>query len=208
MMLSLSCILAFLLGSIPTGLLLGKLKGIDVRSVGSGNIGATNVKRALGKKAGAITLVLDTTKGILAVSLIPAAFNYLSDINQLPVNLHQQNLLTSLPGLFVVLGHCYSLFLKFNGGKGVATSLGVFTILAPIPTLFAAIVFLMVVKVKKYVALGSLVAAIATLIAVVMDIGDSYDNALKATVAAIVVIVILRHTENIKRLIRGNELAH
>lgn len=208
MIITLSCFLAFILGSVPTGLLLGKFKGIDVRSVGSGNIGATNVKRALGKKAGAITLVLDALKGILAVSLIPAAFNSLSGINQLPGNSLEQELLASLPGFFVVLGHCYSLFLKFNGGKGVATSLGVFLILVPLPTAIAAVIFLLVVKVKKYVALGSLVAAIAILTAVVLNIGESYDNALKITVAAVVTIVIFRHTENIKRLISGNELAH
>ena len=116
------CVGAFFLGAIPVGYLVGRYHGVDVRSVGSGNIGATNVGRTLGKRAGAVTFVLDSLKGVAAVFLPLLVTND-------PGNLDSLQPITGLLSLF---GHCYSPFLNFRGGKGVATGFGMFVALSPI----------------------------------------------------------------------------
>ena len=127
---------SYLLGSVPTGLWLGlKLRNIDIREHGSRNIGATNTLRVLGKKLGAITLAMDVLKGWLPV----AAALWLNVWDYLPI----------LCGLAAILGHTFSVFLRFRGGKGVATSTGVFLGLAPMPTLIAALVFGVVVAATR-----------------------------------------------------------
>ena len=143
---------AYLLGSIPTGLLLGKLYGIDVRKEGSGNIGATNLYRTVGRKVGVMTLAGDCLKGLLPV----LAMKY----STLPVEY------AAWVGLAAFCGHVFSVFLKFRGGKGVATALGVFLALSPLAVAIALGVFIALMLIWRYVSLGSINAAAVMPIAV------------------------------------------
>lgn len=179
--------LAFLLGSLPTGLLIAKVKGIDLKSSGSGNIGATNVLRTAGKWSALLTLLGDCLKGAAAVLLA----RYLN------AGLFFEGVI----GLFAVLGHNFSLFLKFRGGKGVATSLGVLIIYSPQIGVFTIIIWLMTVLISRYSSLGALVSfGLMPLIALV------FESPWKMPVLLIMTMMIfLRHRENIRRLARGTE---
>lgn len=179
---------AYLIGSIPTGLLLGKLYGIDVRNEGSGNIGATNLYRTVGRKVGIITLVGDCLKGMLPVLAIK--------FSSLPPEF------AAWAGLAAFCGHVFSVFLRFKGGKGVATALGVFLALAPIAVVIVLVLFAVVMFFWRYVSLGSLAAAVVMPPAVYL-LGES--RTVTFVTLAIAVIVIIRHRENIKRLISGTE---
>ena len=179
---------AYCLGSIPFGLLLAKAQNTDIRQHGSGNIGATNVARVLGKKAGLLTLAGDVFKGLIAVA---AASAIMADHATIAV-----------AGLMVFLGHLFSLFLKFRGGKGVATGLGIFLYLMPLPTLCSAGVFAVTLKFSKYVSLGSMLAAMfLPLFAIFFKMPLPY-----VYLAGVVGLLILhKHYENIQRLIAGTE---
>lgn len=179
---------AYLLGSIPTGLLLGKLYGIDVRKEGSGNIGATNLYRTVGRKVGVYTLIGDCLKGLLPV----VAVKY----SMLPSDY------AAWVGLAAFCGHVFSVFLKFKGGKGVATALGVFLALSPPAVGIALAVFVLLMVIWRYVSLGSVSAAAAMPIAVWALGGGRVLNLVTVLIA---VIVIVRHTDNIKRLFAGTE---
>lgn len=179
---------AYLTGSIPTGLLLGKAYGIDVRKEGSGNIGATNLYRTIGRKVGIITLVGDCLKGLLPVLLVK--------FSTLPPEF------AAWVGLAAFCGHVFSVFLRFKGGKGVATALGVFLALAPRAVAIALVLFAVCMFIWRYVSLGSIVAATAMPLAVFF-LGGSRSVAVVTFVIA--AIVIMRHHENIKRLISGSE---
>lgn len=194
---SISIIIAFLIGSIPSGYVIGRCYGIDIRQHGSGNIGATNIKRILGKKAGALTLVLDIFKGIIAIILLSFLVKTLTSTTNLAS-------LSPLLGLAAIVGHCYSPFLGFNGGKGVATTFGVFTILAPYSTLTAALVFIIIQKTTSFVSLGSLCAAIAFPIATYFLYPLSRETFWVGIVAA--AIITWRHKSNIQRLFNKEEL--
>lgn len=178
---------AYLLGSIPTGLLLGKLYGIDVRQQGSGNIGATNLYRTVGRKVGVMTLVGDCLKGLVPVLLarhfIPAGE------------------FAAWVGLAAFCGHVFSVFLKFKGGKGVATALGVFLALAPLAVLGALALFIVLMLKWRYVSLGSIGAA-ALMPLVVAFQGE---RVLTVVTLLISLVVIARHHENIRRLLAGTE---
>ena len=141
------CLIAYLCGSIPFGVLLAKSQNINIREHGSGNIGATNVARTMGKKAGLLTLAGDVLKGWGMVFLASQWF--------------EKPILIALAGLIVFLGHLFSIFLKFKGGKGVATGLGVFSYVMPVPTLLSAGIFALTLRVSGYVSLSSILAAIA-----------------------------------------------
>lgn len=180
--------LAYLLGSIPTGLLLGKAYGIDVRKEGSGNIGATNLYRTVGRKVGAMTLVGDCLKGLLPVLAVKSS--------TLPPDF------AAWVGLAAFCGHVFSLFLKFKGGKGVATALGVFLALAPMAVAIAIAVFAAFMSTWRYVSLGSIAAAAIMPVAVAIRGGS---RALITVTLIIAVVVIIRHHENIRRLIAGTE---
>lgn len=180
--------LAYLLGSIPTGLLLGKAYGIDVRKEGSGNIGATNLYRTVGRKVGAMTLVGDCLKGLLPVLVVK--------YSSLPPDY------AAWVGLAAFCGHVFSLFLKFKGGKGVATALGVFLALAPMAVAIAIAVFAAFMSTWRYVSLGSIAAAAIMPVAVAIRGGS---RALITVTLIIAVVVIIRHHENIRRLIAGTE---
>ena len=182
-------IFSYLLGSIPNGLIFGKLIWKkDLRKIGSGNIGATNAWRNLGKKAGLLIFALDFLKGALSVFI---AEKFIGE----PV-------LMILAGLFAILGHSFSLFLKFHGGKGVATGLGVIAMLMPKITAIVFLIWLAIVFVTRYVSLGSIVASICVpLLAIFFS--EPTEFILLGAVAA--VFITLRHKENISRLANGTE---
>ena len=192
-------ILAFVIGSIPSGILIGKLYGVDPRTQGSGNVGATNVKRALGTKAAVLTLLSDALKGGIAVYLpqIVAAFSE-------PLNIAE--LLAPILGLAAIFGHCLSPFLKFKGGKGVATSLGAFLTLSPWPTLICVLFFIVLYKWKKYVSLASISSAVLLPILLAFGVLTEANPATTLSAALAAMLIVLRHRENIDRLSQGKEL--
>ena len=187
---------AYLLGSIPFGFLLVRafLKQ-DIRAKGSGNIGATNVIRSGAKKLGALTFVLDACKGIVAVLLV-------SRIALAPVP-HQNA--EALAALCAILGHIYTVWLRFKGGKGVATALGVFLALAPYAALAGLAAFVLVFAVSKYVSLASILAAIVFPICAMLLPHSAYGPWLTAVIFIAPIIVIARHHQNIARLLNGTE---
>jgi acyl phosphate:glycerol-3-phosphate acyltransferase len=177
------------LGSIPTGLLIARWqKGVDIRQHGSGNIGMTNVLRAVGKGPAALTLLGDLAKGLIPVLLAQAWLTSPWAIG--------------LVALAAVVGHLYPLFAGFHGGKGVATTLGVFMPLLPGPLLIAFVVWAACVACRRQVSLGSLVAA-ASLPMVALLWGSPVAYAVYALLAA--ALIWYRHSENIKRLLAGTE---
>lgn len=182
-------VISYLVGSIPTGLLLGKAYGIDVRKEGSGNIGATNLYRTLGRKVGVMTLIGDCLKGLVPVLAIK--------FSTLPPEY------AAWVGLSAFSGHVFSMFLRFRGGKGVATALGVFLALAPMAVAIAIAVFAALMFAWRYVSLGSICAAAVMPVAVALLGGSS--RTLVVVTLLIAVVVIVRHHENIRRLIAGTE---
>lgn len=179
---------AYIIGSFPTGLLLGKLYGVDVRKEGSGNVGATNLYRTVGRKVGIVTLIVDCLKGLIPVVAV--------------VIVCGSHELAAWVGLAAFCGHVFSVFLKFRGGKGVATALGVFLALAPAAVAIAIALFAIVMFTWRYVSLGSIIAAAVMPLAVFFLGGGRSVAAVTLLIAA---IVILRHLENIRRLIAGTE---
>lgn len=179
---------AYLIGSIPTGLLLAKAAGVDIRTTGSGNIGATNVYRTLGRSVGIATLVGDCLKGLLPV----LAAKYLG----------MTELWVALAGLAAFLGHVYTVFLGFKGGKGVATALGVFLGISPLSVLVALGIFVAVVATWRYISLGSIAAAAA--MPPIVGVIDGRPPFVCVTVV-IALLVIWKHRENIRRLREGTE---
>lgn len=180
---------AYLLGSIPTGLLLGKLYGIDVRKEGSGNIGATNLYRTVGRKVGIMTLIGDCLKGMLPVLLA--------------WKLGMGEPMQAWIGLAAFCGHVFSVFLLFKGGKGVATALGVFLAMAPLAVLGALLVFVALVAIWRYVSLGSVMAA--AVMPLIIWLSPHNSPELLIATALIAAIVIIKHHTNIRRLISGTE---
>jgi glycerol-3-phosphate acyltransferase PlsY len=181
-------ITAYLLGSIPTGLLLAKAAGVDIRSSGSGNIGATNVYRTLGRSVGVLTLIGDCLKGLLPV--VAASWLGMSDAWLAAI------------GLAAFLGHIYTLFLSFKGGKGVATALGVFLAVSPAAVAAVLLIFVAVVWKWRYISLGSIIAAMA--MPILIAIFDPRPAIIAMTVV-IALLVVWKHRENIKRLKDGTE---
>ena len=197
---------SYLLGSIPFGYLLVRIfRGEDIRLTGSGNIGATNVARSGAKGLGIATLVLDAIKGALAVWLTAvlagSKYNLCGDFIQHPCAPALR--LMSLAALFAVLGHVFPVWLRFKGGKGVATALGVFCVLFPAAILVALAIFILVVAATRYVSLGSILGAIAFPVAAYfLQSTDAMSLLLASSVS---LIVILKHHQNISRLLSGTE---
>ena len=193
-----SAFCSYLLGSIPFGYLLVRaFRGQDIRASGSGNIGATNVARA-SPLLGVVTLLFDAAKGLLAVVLA----HFLQDRAGNTVNL---SLFMSSAAWFAVLGHVFPVWLKFRGGKGVATGLGSFVLIAPKAILVAVGIFIVVVAVFRYVSLGSIVAvALFPLLAWLLD-RHSATPAAAGMIAAASLLIVAKHHENIRRLFAGTE---
>jgi glycerol-3-phosphate acyltransferase PlsY len=184
----LAVVSAYLCGSIPTGVLIARRLGVEVRKVGSGNIGATNVARSAGKTAGLLTLVGDAAKGLIPVLVVRF------------LNLGETTVAAT--AVAALLGHLFPLFLGFSGGKGVATGLGVFLGLAPYAILLALLLFLAVFALFRIVSLSSLVATAATPLLLLM-LAHPREHVVAGLVIALLIIV--RHHENIARLWKGQE---
>ena len=185
----LALVCAFLVGSVPTGVIVARAKGVDLRRVGSGNIGATNVGRALGKKWAFLVLVADAGKGALPVLL----FGQILPSPWLP----------ALGGLCAVLGQVFSIFLRGRGGKGVATSLGAGVALAPLPALACGLVFAAFFLSFRIASIGSLVGVVSfPLFLWLFHLG----TVPRLTFAVVVaVLVVARHKDNLMRLFHGEE---
>lgn len=199
---------AYLLGSLPTGYLVGRAKGVDIRTVGSGNIGATNVFRFLGKPAGMFVLLMDALKGFGAVAL---AVNFYPELHDLAPGVFGRDgqpdvgmraWLGIVAGIAAILGHNYTCWLKFKGGKGIATSAGVYLALAPLAIGIALATWIIVFLTTRYVSIASIAAAVA-LPAAVWLTNDNLPLGIVTT--ALGVLAIYKHRDNIKRLLAGTE---
>ena len=184
---------SYLAGSIPFGLLLGRLfAGVDVRAEGSGNIGATNVARTAGRRLGILTLLLDATKGGLAVG-----------ITAWLLGVHHDSGWPALAGLAAFLGHVFPVWLGFRGGKGVATAFGVFVVLTPWLAFVTTLVFGATFAWKKVVSVSSLAASVA------LAVGTAAVHGVTAPVTRVALVVlaliVIRHRSNIRRMLRGEE---
>ncbi len=185
-------IASYLIGAIPFGLLVGRLAGVDVRSAGSGNIGATNVSRLLGKKLGLVTLVLDCLKGFLPI--------YMSSL-VLPEG-GDKDIVMMGCGIMAVVGHMFPIYLGFRGGKGVATALGVFLFLSPAAIGISLVVFIGAVAVTGFVSAGSLLAS-GLFPLWLWLLGQPVIVTITAVVISLLIWV--KHHENIARLLKGEE---
>jgi glycerol-3-phosphate acyltransferase PlsY len=206
-----AALIGYSIGSMPTGYWIGRvLKGIDIRNYGSGNLGATNVFRVLGWKAGAVTLAVDIAKGYLAVRTIfywHAQFvwrlSYSSVYPFAPLSLPPSpEMLSWVSGICAILGHSFSPFVNFRGGKGAATGTGVFLALLPMETGIALAVFSLVLAASRIVSLSSIVGSLTLVIATVVMTRDVSQSAGTILAAG---FVILRHRSNILRLMNGTE---
>lgn len=195
--------LAFLSGSLPTALLMGKLKGVDIRKHGSGNVGATNALRVLGKGWGISCLVIDALKGWLPATLF--AGQLVASIDWAPGELGHPEW-TLVVGLMAVIGHMFSPWVGWKGGKGVATSLGAFLAVAPLPILICLVIGIALIAVTGYVSLASITGA-ALLPILILVFAPSGDRPWAVIIVAAFVgaFVIWKHRENIQRLMQGTE---
>jgi glycerol-3-phosphate acyltransferase PlsY len=181
-------VFGYLLGSVPTGFILGSMAGVDVRKAGSGNVGATNVARVAGKRQGILTLIGDTAKGVVPVILAL----------QMGANLTT----TVMAGAAAFVGHLYPVFLKFRGGKGVATALGVFVALAPVAALVLILMFIAIALSSRIVSVGSIATAMAAPLILWLF---SYPPIVVGMAVFIAAAITLRHRSNIQRLLNGTE---
>ncbi|MCX6593996.1 MAG: glycerol-3-phosphate 1-O-acyltransferase PlsY [Acidobacteria bacterium] len=189
-------IVCYLIGGIPFGYLLVRWRtGADVRAAGSGNIGATNVLRTTGRALGIGTLLLDIAKGALAV--------WLMDLTVAGLSPEMQALWTSLAAVVVMLGHGFPIFLKFQGGKAVASFIGAFLYLTPLPLFAVLLLFVAVVWVTRYISLGSILAAALFPLAVYLILHP--DGSILAAAAFSGAFIVWRHKSNIHRLRAGSE---
>lgn len=183
--------LAYVFGSLPTAYLLVRLMtGKDVRTTGSGNVGATNALRTAGWKVGVVVTIIDVMKGALPVWLM-SRFN-------------PESGWIAAAMLAAVLGHCYPVWLKFKGGKGVATCFGAFVVIAPLSALAALVLWVVVLVISRWVALASMVASAA--FPLILKLIDRPDMVTLMSVSAAAVIIILRHSSNIRGILSGSEV--
>lgn len=186
-------LLSYLLGSIPFGLILVRVfRGEDVRASGSGNIGATNVARK-SPALGIATLILDACKGLAAVLI---AWTWIATVDY--------SMLLTVAALFAVLGHMFPVWLKFRGGKGVATSLGAFALIAPKSVLCMIGIFLLVVATLRYVSLGSVLAA-ALFPLLVLTLHEYSEPPQLILIFMVSLLILIKHRENVSRLVKGTE---
>jgi glycerol-3-phosphate acyltransferase PlsY len=196
-----AAVTGYFFGSFPTGYLAGRLAGVDIRKLGSGNVGATNVTRTLGRKFGYPVFAVDFLKGVVAV--LAAAFLARGD----RVNPAYVDLCTATAAVFAVIGHSYPLWLSFDGGKGVATTLGALSALSWIVTIFICAVWYAVFRATRYVSVASIAAAIALPIAMagMFFLKQPRSPLLLYFTLLLAALVILRHRSNLSRLFKGTE---
>ncbi len=198
-------VVSYLLGSIPFGYILVRLfRGEDVRATGSGNIGATNVMRSGSKGLGIATLILDASKGYCAVALA-AAFATSALAHQLTADSVNRSIAMALAAAFAILGHIFPVWLKFKGGKGVATGVGSFLALAPKAVLVVLLIFAAIVAVSRYVSLGSIVATAAFPVFALLFYRGNITPAFVITTLGAAALIIAKHHQNIRRLLAGTE---
>lgn len=198
----LTAIFSYIIGSIPFGYLAGLTKGVDIRTLGSKNIGATNVFRNLGKKLGITTFILDMLKGVSAVVIIPIAVKYYfgeaSNIDEAYVIIGG--------AIGVLIGHSFPFTLKFKGGKGVATGLGLAIGIAPIAALSGFALWAIIFRATGYVSLASIIAAAYVALGTwFIDYASADGCVIQIVVSFLAALVVLKHKSNIKRLIDGTE---
>jgi len=205
-------VIAYLLGSIPFGYLIVRAtQGADVRETGSGGTGATNVSRRAGKTAGVVTLLLDALKGAAAVAIakIVLGLPVFGDAALAGASLEIAYWWVAAAAIAVILGHIFPVWLRFRGGKGVATGVGVFLMLTPLAVAFAGVIFVLVVWRTRYVSLGSILAAVAIPLFVLLrnvflQAVDPVAPIMTAAMAG-TMLIVFAHRENIRRLISGTE---
>lgn len=181
-------IVSYLVGSIPVGIILAKMRGTDPRKVGSGNIGATNVMRAAGKTIGIMTLAGDILKGFIPTAIM--------------LHYGQPAIIVASTGLATFIGHLFPVFLKFKGGKGVATAVGVYLAVSPLAILINVVIFVFVLLKWRYVSLGSLVGT-ALMPAAFLILNQPREYIFLSIIVGI--FIFLKHKDNIKRLLDGKE---
>ncbi|MBR1951542.1 MAG: glycerol-3-phosphate 1-O-acyltransferase PlsY [Lentisphaeria bacterium] len=192
------CVFAYFFGAIPFALIIGKLHGVDIRKVGSGNVGATNVTRAVGPVQGKICFVLDLLKGAIPVLAAQVALPGCAGV-------------AIAAGAIAILGHMFPVYLKFKGGKGVSTGAGVVLALAPLPLLCALVCWVLLFLATRYVSVASIAAAAGLpVFAYIFRLVNVGNTAAKSTpvlifFCAIAAITVYRHRSNIKRLLEGTE---
>jgi glycerol-3-phosphate acyltransferase PlsY len=182
-------LICFLIGSIPTAYIVGKINNIDIRKYGSGNVGSTNVYRVIGKKWGIFTFIIDFLKGFIPTYLV--------------IKNNYDPYTVIIGGIFTICGHVFTPFLNFKGGKGVATSTGVFMAITPKTLLISLLVFLVVVIISRIVSLATL---IATTVFFTASILSKISIEFKYMITIVSLIIYTTHIPNIKRLLRGEEL--
>lgn len=203
-------LLSYLVGSIPTSIIVSKLaKGIDIREHGSGNAGGTNVMRVLGWKHGLLVILLDALKGVIAVVFI-ARLHYGSMPFQNATPFDDFTLIQIIAGIAAVIGHIWTVFAGFKGGKGIATALGMLSMIITVDMMIAVGVFIIVVLVSKYISLGSIIGAITVPLALIVrenifHVDIQNYNTLLPFVISVSLLVIFTHRKNVVRLLNGKE---
>ncbi len=190
-------IISYFIGSIPFGFLITKIvKGVDIRQIGSGNPGATNVSRVLGKPYGILVFFLDMLKGFLPIFTFDLLFGS-----------HDHSPSLILCGIGVICGHTFPIFLGFKGGKAAATGCGVFLWLAPIPLLVSVAIWLITISISRYISLGSIISSIILVTSLILLGKDPFGRGLYVTLFSVfmAILIIIRHKSNIKRLLNGTE---
>lgn len=203
-------VLSYLVGSIPTSIIVSKLaKGIDIREHGSGNAGGTNVARVLGWKHGILVILLDAFKGVIAVVVV-ARLHYGSMPFHNVTPFDDFTLVQIIAGVSAVIGHVWTIFAGFRGGKGIATALGMLLMIITVDMLIAVGVFLIVVTISRYVSLGSLIGAIAVPLSLIVrenifNVNIPGYNTLLPFIIAISLLIVFTHRKNVVRILNGSE---
>ena len=205
-------IVSYLLGSIPFGYILVKLfLKQDIRQTGSGNIGATNVARSGAKGLAIATLLLDAGKGAAAVLVAALIYGqmesagYLTPLHDYSAWIQQFKPLVAFGAFMAIIGHCFPVWLKFRGGKGVATAIGAFAIVAPQAALLSVAIFMLAVLVTRYVSVGSVLSAIAFPFAAALTLHHVIPIQIFAVTSAASALIVIKHRDNIRRLLAGTE---
>ena len=203
-------VLSYLIGSIPTSIIVSKAsRGIDIRKHGSGNAGGTNVMRVLGWKHGVLVILLDAFKGVLAVVVV-ARLHYGSIPFENATPFDDFTLVQIIAGISAVIGHIWTVFAGFKGGKGIATALGMLLMIVTVDMLIAIGVFILVVTFSRYISLGSLAGAVAVPLALIVrenvfNVDIPNYNTLLPFLIFVALLVIFTHRKNVVRLLNGNE---